>query len=1141
MQKLSNRLFSILNRSTAGQRQSRRRKQCCEMPLEQLESRALLSSVSVSGNQLVFLAAAGEVNTLNVSESAGVITLQDTTSAIGSVSAEYTVVDANTVTIPTSGLAQMNITLLDQNDTLDASGLTVASGLGRVVIQGGSGDDVLVGSGLDDFFIEETGNDWIDGLTSIRADQWSISRDADLTLTDTHLTIGTEVDTYANIESISLNGGIGNNTFDASATTAASGITGLIFNGGEGDDTLIGGETRDVFQDRFGSNTFVGGGGPELDSIFFFADVDMSLSDSTVAAGTSLSNHSGIERVDLWGGVGDNVIDASAVTLSSGFQSVQLIGFEGDDTLTGSPLPDTIRDSGGVNTIDGGGENDLLILQADMDISASNSTFTIDSVASTHTNFERITIVGGNSANVLDASGIDETGDITFVSIQGLDGDDNITGSQVVDEIRTLGGNNTIDGGSSPVGTRDRLVFFQDLDMTLSDGTAIVGADTNTFVNIEDMRLVGNAGDNVLDGSALTAASGVTQFIAAGSAGDDTLIPSLDQTISQSYDGGVGDDKLDLSHFLQAPVINSAPGAIDGLTGGYTVGGSFNSFANINDIVVPPEYDFAESLYSQAEGNAGTNIVTIEVSRTVNTAIASSVDVVFTDGTATAGTDFEADPVTVEFLPGETTKLVSVELFGDEVVELTEQFSVTFEDGISGDVNSSADISITNDDSAIVSIGNVSRLESDAGQAAFEFVVTLSAAVDVPVVTLANTADGDATQNDGDFDVLIDQTIEFSASTAQGMQTQLVTVLVNGDTKSEQDEAFFLNLSGLQAGGRDVSFGNQQGVGTIENDDVSNLSPEIVSAVTDASFESKATVGEFVELVAFFTDANTGDTHTATIDWGDGTTSIATVDQLTGQVTAQHSYASGGIFAVEVSVSDGLQSDTATVSAVVSGARLTSDGELQVIGTDTRDFIDVKRRGGNIKLKLRSDSGRADRYSFPVNDVHSILVHSCDGNDSIHLHNNVSVPATINSGAGHDHVIGGSGDDLIRTGAGNDWVFGGSGNNVVLGGSGHDILFGGWGRDIVIGGTGHDFVFGGSGQDIIIGGSTIHDNDDAALLSIRNEWASSKSLSTRRQNLLDGTGGGALNGQAFLNIASVVDDEDYDRLFGGWGTDWYFQ
>ena len=47
-------------------------------------------------------------------------------------------------------------------------------------------------------------------------------------------------------------------------------------------------------------------------------------------------------------------------------------------------------------------------------------------------------------------------------------------------------------------------------------------------------------------------------------------------------------------------------------------------------------------------------------------------------------------------------------------------------------------------------------------------------------------------------------------------------------------------------------------------------------------------------------------THTATVDWGDGTSGPATVDELAGSgtVTASHTYTLAGTFGIEVCVSD---------------------------------------------------------------------------------------------------------------------------------------------------------------------------------------------------------------------------------------------
>ena len=81
-------------------------------------------------------------------------------------------------------------------------------------------------------------------------------------------------------------------------------------------------------------------------------------------------------------------------------------------------------------------------------------------------------------------------------------------------------------------------------------------------------------------------------------------------------------------------------------------------------------------------------------------------------------------------------------------------------------------------------------------------------------------------------------------------------------------------------------------------------------------------------------------------------------------------------------------------------------------------------------------------------------------------------------GAGRDQLRGAGGQDSLDGGAGNDWLLGWGGNDTLLGGSGHDHLNGGIGDDVLDGGAGNDqligeqgadtYLFGrGSGQDIV--------------------------------------------------------------------------
>jgi PKD repeat protein len=116
------------------------------------------------------------------------------------------------------------------------------------------------------------------------------------------------------------------------------------------------------------------------------------------------------------------------------------------------------------------------------------------------------------------------------------------------------------------------------------------------------------------------------------------------------------------------------------------------------------------------------------------------------------------------------------------------------------------------------------------------------------------------------------------------------------------------NDSRLAAGGTYVLFGS------------ATIGGDVPDAPTvDAGADQAADEGQTVSLAAAFIDPDDGDTHTATIDWGDGTIAAATV--VAGQVSGDHAYADPGAYTVTVTVTDntGLSgSDTliATVNTV---------------------------------------------------------------------------------------------------------------------------------------------------------------------------------------------------------------------------------
>lgn len=90
------------------------------------------------------------------------------------------------------------------------------------------------------------------------------------------------------------------------------------------------------------------------------------------------------------------------------------------------------------------------------------------------------------------------------------------------------------------------------------------------------------------------------------------------------------------------------------------------------------------------------------------------------------------------------------------------------------------------------------------------------------------------------------------------------------------------------------------------------------------------------------------------------------------------------------------------------------------------------------------------------------------GADVVTLAPEITIPATLRGGPGHDRltggaaadkVVGGAGDDVLGGRRGDDWVLGGPGNDHLLGGAGNDDLRGGPGTDVISGGPGTNEVF----------------------------------------------------------------------------------
>jgi hypothetical protein len=225
-----------------------------------------------------------------------------------------------------------------------------------------------------------------------------------------------------------------------------------------------------------------------------------------------------------------------------------------------------------------------------------------------------------------------------------------------------------------------------------------------------------------------------------------------------------------------------------------------------------PPIIFVAADVTVPEGNVGSTAAVITVRLSSASVQTVSVNYTTADGSATAGSDYQAKTGTLVFSPGETSKTISVLVYGDRLPEPSENFFVNLNGPTNASVADAQGVVTIVDDEPRISISDVSKAEGKKNQTTlFIFTVTLSAAYDQPVTISFKTTDGGAKISDNDY-VAKNGTLTFNP----GETTKTITIVVNGDNKREQNEMFYLDLFGNSS---NSMFTKNRGTGTILNDD----------------------------------------------------------------------------------------------------------------------------------------------------------------------------------------------------------------------------------------------------------------------------------------------------------------------------------
>jgi hypothetical protein len=162
------------------------------------------------------------------------------------------------------------------------------------------------------------------------------------------------------------------------------------------------------------------------------------------------------------------------------------------------------------------------------------------------------------------------------------------------------------------------------------------------------------------------------------------------------------------------------------------------------------------------------------------------------DRTATYGRDyFGMLSEQVVFMPGQTSKTVTIKTLRDAAFEGVETFTITAEPVNPGIRSGSATARIGDyTPPPSIRVSDISVTEGNSGTTPGNFTITLSAAYLKPVTVSYATRDGSATVADADY-----QATNGTLTFAPGETSKTVGVKVVGDRKLEANETFELVLS----------------------------------------------------------------------------------------------------------------------------------------------------------------------------------------------------------------------------------------------------------------------------------------------------------------------------------------------------------
>jgi Ca2+-binding RTX toxin-like protein len=615
------------------------------------------------------------------------------------------------------------------NDTFSATGNLAA--LISVQVDGGTGNDTILGSNGADLLLGGDGDDFIDGQqgndTSFLGAgndvfQWDPGDGSDVVEgqdgTDTMLFNGSA---GAEIFAASANGGralftrnLGNivmdlNDVETIALNALGGADTLTVN------DLTGTDVATVNVDLAGT---VGGtaGDGAVDSVIANAtngddDVEVTGSGTSVAvaglaARINVTHSEGAnDALTISGHVGDDVI--TATTLAAGVVKLILDGGDGDDTLLGSQGADTFLGGDGDDFIFGDNGNDVAFMGGGDDVFQWDPGDGNDTVEG-QDGFDTMLFLGAGASENVDivanggrvlfnrnvANVVMDLNDVERIDFRALGGADNIvigdlSGTDATQiDLDLRGPNGGGDGVADTVtanGTQGDDVIAIAGD---AGGVRVSGLQAEVNIIFQEaandrLTINGQGGDDVINASGL-AADGI-QLTLNGGLGEDLFIGSEGDDLINGGDGndtalmGAGDDTFVWNPGDDNDTIEGQDGFDTMLFNGANVSENVDIFANGGRVLftrnianVTMDQNDVEHIVFNALGGVD-NINVQDLSGTDVTEV--DINLAATLG-GTAG-DGAPDTVTARGTAGDDVAIVVGDASGVSVLGLAAQINIT--------------------------------------------------------------------------------------------------------------------------------------------------------------------------------------------------------------------------------------------------------------------------------------------------------------------------------------------------------------------------------------------------------------------------------------------------------------------------------